>query len=328
MRPIEKLMADVVTNEDPRIRTDRLDTIFGPDLTVRSTELSTTEQILAAASDARALVVDVSIPVPEVVFENCEQLEVVARAGAGVDNIDIQAADDHDVTVVNVPTYCTEEVSTHAVTLLLNSLRRIKTYDRSVENAEWDWTAGQPVQRLSTQTVGFHSFGGLARRTAEKLAGFGCDLVAADPYVDEEVMDEYGVEPVSFYEMLEVADHISVHAPLTDETHHLFDREVFEQMSETGVLVNVGRGPIVDEEALVWALDNGEIAAAGVDVLEEEPPEASPLTGREDVIVTPHSAFYSEQSVTDLNEHIANDILAVFAGDEPKGFIDPTSMWN
>lgn len=320
-------MADVVTNEDPRIRIETLESILGPELTVQSAELPTPEATIEAASGARALVVDVSIPVPAAVFEHCETLEVVARAGAGVDNIDIQAAADHGVTVVNVPTYCTEEVSTHAVTLLLTGLRRTKAYDRSLERGEWDWTVGQPIQRLTGQTVGFHSFGGLARRTAEKLAGFDCDLVAADPYVDAEAMAEYGVEEVSFYEMLQVADHISIHAPLTDETYHRFDREVFEQMSTSAVLVNVGRGPIVKEEALEWALDNDEIAAAGLDVLEEEPPEDSALIGRDDVVVTPHSAFYSEQAVTDLNEHIANDILAVIAGEEPDGYIDPNAEW-
>jgi len=320
-------MVDVVTNGDPRIRTETLESILGSDHTVRSTDLSTTDRVIEAAADAYALVVDVSIPVPAEVFEQSPELAVVARAGAGVDNIDISAADDHGVTVVNVPDYCTEEVSTHAVALLLASLRRTEAYDRSVEVGGWDWTVGQPIQRLSTQTVGFHSFGGIAQRTAEKLAGFGCELVAADPYVDAEAMAEYGVEKVSFWEMVEKADHISIHAPLTEETHHLFDREVFQQMSQTGVLVNVGRGPIVNEEALAWALDTGQIAAAGVDVLEEEPPEDSPLFDRDDVLVTPHSAFYSEQSVTDLNEHMANDILAVLAGEKPEGYIDPDAEW-
>ncbi|MEF8936595.1 C-terminal binding protein [Halobacteriaceae archaeon SHR40] len=320
-------MVDVVTNGDPRIRTETLESILGSDHTVRSTDLSTTDRVIEAAADAYALIVDVSIPVPAEVFEQCPELAVVARAGAGVDNIDISAANDHDVTVVNVPNYCTEEVSTHAVSLLLASLRRMEAYDRSVEVGGWDWTAGQPIQRLGTQTVGFHSFGGIAQRTAEKLAGFGCDLVAADPYVDAEEMAEYGVEKVSFWEMLDVADHISIHAPLTEETHHLFDREVFQQMSSTGVLVNAGRGPIVKEEALAWALDTGQIAAAGVDVLEEEPPEESPLIERDDVLVTPHSAFYSEQSVTDLNEHMATDILAVLAGEKPDGYIDPDAEW-
>ena len=320
-------MVDVVTNGDARIRTETLESILGSDHTVRSTDLSTTDRLIEAAADAYALVVDVSIPVPAEVFEQCPDLAVVARAGAGVDNIDIPAADDHGVTVVNVPDYCTEEVSTHAVSLLLASLRRTKAYDRSVGVDRWDWTVGQPIQRLGTQTVGFHSFGGIAQRTAEKLSGFGCDLVAADPYVDAEEMAEYGVEKVSFWEMVEKADHISIHAPLTEETHHLFDREVFQQMSSTGVLVNVGRGPIVKEEALAWALDTDQIAAAGLDVLEEEPPEDSPLLGRDDVLVTPHSAFYSEQSVTDLNEHMATDILAVLAGEKPDGYIDPDAEW-
>ncbi len=320
-------MKDVVTSEEPRIRTDTLAAVLGDEFSVRSADLSSTEKIIEEASDAYALVVDVAIPVPAEVFEACESLEVVARAGAGVDGVDIQTADEHGVTVVNVPSYCREEVSNHAASLLLAAVRRLKTYDQAVTDGQWDWTDGAPINRLSEQTVGFHSFGGLAKRTAEKVAGFDCNLIAADPYVDEEEMAQYGVEKVSFWEMIDRADHVSIHAPLTEETHHLFDRETFQKMSETGVLVNVGRGPIVDEDALAWALDNDEIGAAAVDVLEEEPPENCPLVGRNDVIVTPHTAFYSEESVTDLNEHIANDILAVVAGDRPAGYIDPESEW-
>ncbi len=320
-------MTAVVTSTDPRIRTATLTDILGEEHPVRSVDCSSTERIIEAASDADALVVDVSVPVPAAVFDACENLEVVARAGAGIDGVDIQAADEHGVTVVNVPTYCREEVSTHAVSLLFGAVRRLKTYDGAVADGSWSFTDAAPIHRLTTQTVGFHSFGGLARRTAEKLAGFDCDLIAADPYVDDEEMADYGVEKVTFEELIDRAEHISIHAPLTEETHHLFDREIFKKMSETGVLVNVGRGPIIDEDALAWALDTGEIGAAGVDVLEEEPPEDSPLVGREDVIVTPHSAFYSEESVTDLNEHIANDILAVFDGDQPAGYIDPEAEW-
>jgi len=320
-------MPTVVANENAMIRTETLQTVLGDQATVVSAPLESADDIIAAAGDAVGLVVDVNTPVPTDVFEECEQLRIVARAGVGVDQIDFEAAVEHDVTVVNVPDYCTEEVSTHAVSLLLAGVRRLTEYDRAIEDGSWDWTDGQPIHRLTEQTIGFLSFGGLAKRTAEKLSGLDCRLVAADPYVDAEDMEPYGVEKVAFDELFEEADHISIHAPLTDETHHLFDREAFKRMSETAVLVNVGRGPIVDEEALVWALENNEIAAAGLDVLEEEPPKDSPLTDRQDVILTPHAAFYSEESLTELNEHVANDILAVLAGEQPQGYVDPESDW-
>jgi len=320
-------MTTVVTSKDPRIRVDTLESALGDDHTVRSADLSSTDRVVQAAASADALVVDVDVAVPEQVFERCGDLRIVACAGTGVDNIDVSAADDNGVAVTNVPEYCTEEVSTHAVSLFLTLFRRIKTYDRAIEDGRWDWTDGQPIGRLSEGTIGFHSFGAIARRTAEKFAGFDCELLAADPYVDAEEMDAYGVRKVGFEELLAEADHVSIHAPLTDETHHLFDRDAFERMSDRGILINVGRGPIVDQEALSRALDAGEIAAAGLDVLNEEPPENSALVGREDVAVTPHTAFYSEESVRDLNEHVAADITAVFEGRDPDGFVDPDAPW-
>ncbi len=320
-------MATVVTSEDPRIRIDTLASALGSAHTVRSEDLSSTDRVVEAAASADAFVVDTGVPVPTAVFENCGSLEVLARAGTGVDNIDVSAAEDHGVVVTNVPEYCTEEVSTHAVSLFLTLFRRIKTYDRAIENGRWDWTDGQPIGRLSEQTIGFHSFGAIAKRAAEKLGRFDCELLAADPYVDAEEMDAYGVRKVEFGELLREADHISIHAPLTEETHHRFDREAFERMNDRGILINVGRGPIVDQKALHRALDAGEIAAAGLDVLNEEPPENSALVGREDVAVTPHTAFYSEQSVRDLNEHVAADITAVFEGRRPDGLVEPDAPW-
>jgi D-3-phosphoglycerate dehydrogenase len=316
-------MVTVVASDAAMIRPETLQSVFGEEVTIETADLGSESDIVEAAANATALIVGVDDQVTEIVIERCEQLQIVARAGVGVDNVDVEAAADHGVTVVNVPEYCTEEVSTHAVSLLLAGVRRLGIYDRAVERGQWSWQDGQPIHRLSTKTVGFHSFGQLAKRTAEKLASFECDLIAADPYVESEEMADYGVDKVSLDELFSHADHISIHAPLTDETRHLFDRDAFEQMSDTAVLVNVARGPIVDEEALRWALENGEIAAAGLDVLESESPEESPLAERDDVIMTPHAAFYSEESVTDLNEHLARDIQAVFDGQEPEGLIAP-----
>jgi len=247
-------MQTVVVNDDPMIRADSLRHVLGDDVTVEVADLQTTEDITETAADATALVVDVQTDVPAAVFEACENLEIVARAGVGVDGVDIPAAADHGVTVVNVPDYCREEVSTHAVSLLLASIRRLNVYDRSVKGGRWDWADGAPIHRLTGETVGFLSFGQLAKATAEKLAGFNCDIVAADPYVEADEMAALGVEKVPLDELLETADHVSVHAPLTDDTRHLFDRDAFRKMSETAVLVNVGRGPIVKRTPLCGRL--------------------------------------------------------------------------
>jgi len=320
-------MVTVVVNDDPMIRTDDLQATLGEAATVETAVLDSTDEIIEAAADAVGLVVDVNTPVPAAVFEACDDLQIVARAGVGVDQIAHKVAAEHGVTIVNVPNYCTEEVSTHAVAMLLAAVRNISLYDSRVDAGGWDWTDGQPIHRLNESTIGLLSFGGLARRTAEKLAGLDCQIVAADPYVDAETMAEYGVEKVPFDDLVDHADHVSIHAPLTDDTRGMFDRTAFERMSETAILVNVGRGPIVKEPDLAWALDTGEIAGAALDVLEKEPPTDSPLVGRDDVILTPHAAFYSEESLTELNEHIGNDILAVLAGEKPNGYIDPNADW-
>ncbi len=320
-------MPTVAANDHAMIRAATLRTVLADDVSVETAALDSTADIVEAASDAEALVVDVNTPVPAEVLELCESLEIVARAGVGVDGVDIPAAADHGVTVVNVPDYCREVVSTHAVSLLLASVRRLNVYDRAVKRGQWDWADGQPIHRLTGETVGFLSFGQLARATAEKLDGFDSEIVAADPYVDAEEMADHGVEKVPLDDLLEVADHISIHAPLTDETRHMFDRAAFERMSDTAVLVNVGRGGVVDEDALAWALENDEIAAAALDVIENEPLTDSPLADRDDVIMTPHAAFYSEESLTALNEHVASDIRAVLNGDEPAGYVDPEAGW-
>lgn len=322
-------MATLVVSDDPMIRPGTIAEALDSSVTIETVSINAPDDIIDAvlAADAVGLVVDVSSPVPASVFERCSSLEVVARAGVGVENIAVKTAAEHGVTVANVPDYCMEEVSTHAVSMLLASLRRLKPYDRSVANGEWDWTVGVPVPRLADETIGFLSFGGLAKRTAEKLSGFDCTLVAADPYVDSEEMEAYGVQKVSTEELPAVADHLSIHAPLTPVTRGMVDRDTFEQMSDTGVVVNVGRGGIIDETALVEALEAGEIAGAAIDVLETEPPETPTLAERDDVIVTPHAAFYSEASLTELNEHVGRDIAAVLAGERPEGYIDPDAEW-
>ena len=316
-------MATVVASDAAMIRPETVLSMLDGDVAVETVDFDGEADPSEAAVDAEALIVGVEDEVPSTVFEACDQLQIVARAGVGVENIDVAAAADDGVAVTNVPDYCNEEVSSHAVALLLAGVRRLGVYDGAVDRGQWDWQDGQPTHRLNTKTVGFLSFGSIAERTAEKLAPFGCELVAADPYVEAETMAEYGVEKVPFDELLDHADHVSIHAPLTDETRGLFDREAFRRMSEMAVLVNVGRGPIVDEEALAWALDNGEIAAAGIDVLESDSPTESPLADRDDVFLTPHAAFYSEESLTDLNEQLGRDIGAVFAGERPEGLVEP-----
>ena len=319
-------MPTVVAVRDPMIRKSMLSEALSSDFSIEITPRESLKDAIET-HDPFGIVVDVSTPVTESCIAAGESLSIIARAGVGVDNIDISAATKNDVTVVNVPDYCTEEVSTHAVSLLLGCIRRLKPYDRAVNDGQWDWTVGEPIARLADSTIGLVSFGGLAKRTRAKLSGFDCSVIAFDPYTDADAMAAHDVEKVSFDELLIESDHLSVHAPLTEQTRHMIDADAFETAGRLDSIVNVGRGGIIDEDALVDALSADRVGMAGLDVLETEPPTEPTLSERADVVLTPHAAFYSEASLMDLNTHIGTDILAVYDGSVPEGYIDPESPW-
>ncbi|ELZ25621.1 D-isomer specific 2-hydroxyacid dehydrogenase NAD-binding subunit [Halosimplex carlsbadense 2-9-1] len=318
---------EVVVSDDPMIDAELLRDGLGPDATVTVAETSSEDAAREAAADAEALVADVSTPVTADVLEACPNLRIVARAGVGIDTIDVGAAAERGVVVTNVPEYCTEEVATHTVALLLASLRSLGRYDRDVKAGGWDWRAGREIHRLSGLTLGFVSYGPIARRVREQVEGFGVESVAYDPYVDAEEMADDGVESVDFEELLDRTELLSVNAPLTEETREMVDAAAFERLADHAVVVNTGRGGVVDEAALADALEAGEVAAAGLDVFAEEPPEDSPLFDRDDAILTPHAAWYSEEARADLHETVATNVRAALAGETPPDRIDPDLDW-
>lgn len=294
---------------------------------VVAVEAKTVDRLLDVAEDATAVIPDANTPITRRLIEGIDTLEVVGRAGIGVDNIDLQAAENNDVTVVNVPAYCLDEVTTHALGLALACLRRIPTFDRSVKSGTWDWSVGQPIPRLAGSTFGLIAFGKIARRLAKKLQGFDIDVISYDPYVPEYRMADLDVEKVSFDDLLTRSDIVSIHAPLTDETRCMVDSDAFAAMKDEAVLVNTARGPIVDETVLRDALIDGEIAAAGLDVMEKEPPTDSPLLDRDNVILTPHVAWYSEASREELSRSVAEDVARVLQGEEPEAPVTLDTSW-
>jgi D-3-phosphoglycerate dehydrogenase len=286
------------------------------------------DSVAAAVRGADALIVDAYTPVTADVLAAGDSLRVVGRAGIGVDNIDLEAAAEHGVTVLNVPHYCLEEVSTHALALLLACVRGVPKHDRAVKAGDWDWRTHRPVGRMAGRTLGLVGFGSIARRLAAKLRTFGLELVAADPYVEAARMADYGVEKVAFGALLDRSDYVSVHAPLSADTRGLLSTPEFGRLADHAVVVNTARGPVIDEDALVEALEAGEIAGAGLDVLESEPPEPdSPLLEREDVVLTPHSAWYSEESRADVSAGVAEGVAAALRGETPPGVLDPETPW-
>lgn len=294
---------------------------------VERVSVETVDALVEAVKGADVLVAAAGVPITAEFFDRVPSLQAIARTGIGTDNIDLLAAKDHGVTVLNVPTYAIEEVSTHALSLLLACARKLHHYDADMKAGTWDWKPGRPIERIRGRTVGVVSLGNIARRFVEKVSAFDVEVVAYDPYVDSEEMAELGVRKVSFEELLAEAEYISTHAPLTSETERLFDAEAFEKMNSRTILVNTGRGPVVDERALCDALASGTLEAAGLDVFETEPlPEDSPLLDREDVILSPHAAWYSETSMQEVYRLLARDVERLEAGEEPVGKVDPSEI--
>lgn len=276
------------------------------------------DAILEVAGDADGLLVTYAKITKDVIagLENCK---VIGRFGIGIDNIDIPAATEAGIMVVYAPVYCLDEVSDHTMALLLSLARKVPFSNKLVTDGRWEMPAVVPIGRLRGSTLGLVGLGNIPRAVVPKAQAFGMKVIAADPYCPDEVFSDLGVGKVSLDELLAQSDYVSAHAPLTPETEKMFSTEAFKSMKSNALLINTARGPLVDIDALAKALDQGEIAGAALDVLPSEPPENNnPLVGRDDVILTPHTAFYSEQALLDLQTTVASDVAAVLMGDAPK----------
>lgn len=276
------------------------------------------ETILALARDADALLVTYA-KVPAEIIDQLTRCKVIARFGIGVDSVDIDAATRKGIMVTNVPEYCEDEVSDHAMAMLLSLARKIPLSNRQVHAGTWSMPATVPIYRLRGKVLGLAGFGKIPRLVATKAQAFGMQVQTYDPYVSAEAAAKLNVKSVSLAELFATSDYISVHAPLTPETNQMFNAEAFRQMKRTALLVNTARGPLVDVEALADALDQKLIAGVALDVLPQEPPPAGlRLLGRENVILTPHTGFYSEEALVDLQTKAAQQVALVLEGKEPR----------
>ncbi|MFB6157691.1 MAG: C-terminal binding protein [Haloferacaceae archaeon] len=290
---------------------------------LRAADASTPAAVIEAAEGAEALLVQYA-PITREVFAALDDLRVVARYGIGVDNVDLDAATDHGVYVTNVPDYCLDEVAEHALALLLTCERNTARYAADLADGGWDWKVGRPMDRLRGKTLGLVGFGAIPRRLAAKVAGLGFDVLAHDPHVDEGTFAEHGVEGVGLDDLLDRSDVVSAHAPLTPETEGMLDAEAFARMKDDATLVNTARGGLVDVDALEAALAAGDLGAAGLDVLPTEPPgeERRSLLARDDVVATPHVAWYSEDSMRELRRRTAGAARAALRGDVPEHVVN------
>ena len=292
---------------------------------LRLASQATPEGIVAAAREADALLVTYAKINADMIRE-MKKCKIISRFGIGVDNVDIEAATRQGIVVTKVPDYCIDEVSDHAMALLLSLVRKIPFSSARAHAGRWEMPAVTPIHRLRGTVLGLVGFGRIPQLVAPKAQAFGMRVVAYDPYVPKAVMDKAGVGQVEFAELLKDSDYISIHSPLLPETHHLFSDEVFRQMKPGAVIVNTSRGPVVDEAALARALDAKQIAGAALDVMEQEPPVNSPLFGRDNVILTPHTSFYSVESLEELQTKAAEEVVRVLSGQPPRNPVNPEAL--
>ena len=290
---------------------------------VRMASQPTPEAIVEVAREADGVLVTYAKVTADMIRE-MKRCRIISRFGIGVDNVDIAAATSAGIVVTKVPDYCIDEVSDHAMALLLALVRKIPFANQRAHAGRWEMSAVVPIHRLRGTTLGLAGFGRIPQLVAPKAQAFGLKVMSHDPYISKEAMAKLGVEAVTFGELLERSDYISVHAPLTPETHHLFNADAFRKMKPSAYLINTARGPLVDAQALADALDAGQLAGAALDVLPQEPPpQDSRLFGRDNVILTPHTGFYSEESLVDLQVKASEEVARVLTGQMPRNPVNP-----
>ena len=284
---------------------------------IRIAKSTSEADILAVARDADGVLVTYA-KLPGELLRQLQRCKVIGRFGLGVDNIDVKAAAALNIVVTYVPDYCLQEVSDHAMALVLALARKVAFSNALVQQGRWEMPAVVPIRRLEGQVLGLVGLGNIPRRVAPKARAFGFKVIAHDPYVSAAIAQELGVELVSFERLLEISDFISVHAPLTPQTRGLFNADAFGRMKKGAHIVNTARGPLLDEAALVAALDAGHLGGAALDVVATEPlSKDSPLLGRSNVILTPHTAFYSVEALEELQTKCATDVAHVLSGEKP-----------
>ena len=292
-------------------------------------ESRTPEAFAEGASECDAVITSWGIHFNKDIISRLDKCVVIGLGSVGVDMVDIEAATEAGIVVTNTPDVFIEEVADHAMMLLLGAVRRTK--EQNIFAAENEWGKGRPqlnhVPRLMGQTLGLVSFGNVARCTARRAQAFGINVIAYDPYVSELMISEFGVEPVSWGELLERSDYISVHSPHNEETEHSLDEKAFAQMKDGVVIVNTARGPIIKETALLEALNSGKVQSAGLDVLEQEPPDPqNPLLFMPNVIVTPHVASASTRMRPTARRRVGHEVSLVLRGKWPMSCVNPTVL--
>ncbi len=296
-----------------------------------ATEAHSEDELIANLRDADVVLVAVA-PITRRVLESLERCRAVVRYGVGLDNIDLEAATEQGIVVAHVLEWCDEEVSNHAMALLLALARGLLPLHGDTTAGRWRTAQAWRLAPLHGQTLGIVGFGNIGRAVARKAGAFGLRLLAHDPYADPKAAAELGARLVGLDELLAESDYVSLHTPLMPETHHLIGAAELKAMKTTAALINTSRGPVVDEAALVEALKSGEIAAAGLDVFEEEPLPADSAIAKLDrrlpagsqVVLTPHVASVSPEAMRTLRREVGQAAADVLQRRWPRYVANPS----
>jgi len=247
-----------------------------------------------------------------------ERCVVICRYGIGVNTIDVPAATAAGIMVANVPDGSIDDVSDHAAAMILSLARGLGTYDRAMRSGEWDYAAAKPLHRLRGKTLGLVGFGNIPRRLAEKMRAFGMEIAAYDPFVPDDAVCDAGAVPLALDALMGASDVVSVHVPLNDRTRAMIGREQLALLRPTAFVVNTARGGVIDEAALADALRSGSVRGAGLDVFESEPIGAgSEILSLPGIVLSPHCAWYSEESEHEIRTKTAQNAVSALFGGRP-----------
>ena len=281
------------------------------------------DEVLPELAGCDAMLNTYLAPINAEVMARMPKCKIIARYGIGVDTIDLEAATRAGIIVTNNPTYCIEEVAEHTMALLLACARKVAFYDRLVRDGRWEVPPGKPMHRMVGRTLGLVGFGNIARQVAVRAAAFGLRVLFADPNVKQGQFDAPG-KKVELPELLRESDFVSLHPPLMPQTRKMINDETLAQMKPSAFLINCARGPIVDTDALVRALDAKKIAGCALDTIDPEPlPNPHPLRGRDNVVIAPHAAWYSEEAMVGLQAGAPNEVRRVLSGEWPVNVVNP-----
>ena len=286
-------------------------------------QVKTEEDLIRVCGEADGLLNQYAL-LTRKVLENLPKCKVVARYGVGVDSVDLRAATDLGIIVANVPDYCMDEVANQTISMILTLIRKTAFFDQKVKSGQWDFHLGIPIHRTKGKIMGLIGCGKIGFEVAKRISAFGVRVIAFDPYLEKA---PEGIELTDLNTVLKESDFISIHCPLNDSTRHLIGEGEFKKMEKKPLLINTSRGPIINEKALIQALEQGHLSGAGLDVLEKEPPDPqNPLLKMENVILSPHVGFYSEESISELKRRTAESVSAVLLGKWPKSVVNREVM--